>query len=93
MKAHRKRINLEIRPIPLWSMLICGIIIILIGIYLYSTNSISGGNLPVGTRNGNRFLRGPIIITGTSTIIVGIAICIFPIYQLIKNSYRKKTDS
>lgn len=90
MHKERKRISLEIRPIPLWGMLICGIIVTLVGVYLYTTGNVAGGNFRVATGRGQRFLPGPIVITGISTIAVGGGICIFPIYQLIKNFIHKK---
>jgi H+/Cl- antiporter ClcA len=90
MKDHRKKNSFEIRPVALWVMLICGIIVILAGIYLYSTQNITGGNFPAGTRAGKRWINGPIVITGSSTIITGLVICIFPVYQLLKNSFKTK---
>lgn len=93
MKDHRKKNSFEIRPVPLWVMLICGIIIILLGIYLYYTQNITGGNFPAATPAGKRLINGPIVITGSSVILTGLVICIFPVYQLIKNSFRPKNGS
>src|ERR1700750_2960620 len=93
MHEQRKKISLEIRPIALWDMLICGVVIILIGVYLYVANNVTGGNLRVGTRGGQPFLRGPIVLSGVSTIIVGSAISAFPVFQLLRNLLQKKTSA
>jgi hypothetical protein len=63
-------------------ILICGLIILGIGIYLYTTNSVAGGIALSRRRNG--------AIDGTTAIILGLGICALPTYQLIKISSQRK---
>lgn len=70
----------------MYAILICGLIIIAGGIYLVISQSYAVGFLwpRYGERNA-----GKIYVGGTSTIITGSLLCIFPIYQLIKQRKRK----
>lgn len=72
----------EIRSSPLWGILICGVIIICIGAYLYLTENIATGTASSrGISN-----KGPqnVLLNGTSTIIVGMLFCAYPAYELIR---------
>lgn len=78
----------QIRPFPLYAILVCGLIISAIGLYMMlvdqnATGIASAGR--TGTGGGQT-----ISINGISTLISGLGICIFPVYQLIKNSRHKK---
>ncbi|MEI9956821.1 MAG: hypothetical protein WDM90_11080 [Ferruginibacter sp.] len=73
----------EIRSFPLYGMLACGIIIFIIGLYMFFSNFSTYGL--AAPRYGG--LRN-VTITGKGAIMLGFAICVFPIYQLIKQ--RKK---
>ena len=69
--------KLQVRPIPLWAILVCGLIVTAIGVYLKITNGTAEGNVRKGT---------PVAINGLGIIVVGIIVCTIPIYYLIKNS-------
>jgi hypothetical protein len=79
--------KLRLRPIPLYIILGCGVIILLIGIYL-SINHV----IAYGITNGSKYFKGgeKIILNGLETIILGVAICAIPIYHLIKKAKEKQ---
>ena len=69
----------DIRPFPLYVTLCCGIIIILVGIYLLIYH------IPVtGITAPRRSLGSHYSITGAGVIFIGLALSIFPAYQLIR---------
>ena len=76
----------EIRPFPLFVILICGIIIIIAGLYLFITNTYAR-SFAVHSRYGGGTIY-PSSLDGTSITILGLLMCVFPVYQLIKQ--RKK---
>lgn len=87
---HHKQNNKDfsIRPMPLYGMLICGIIITIAGIYLYSTDHIAGGfTHPV---RGHGYTK--VVLNGAATIVLGLGICIFPVYELIRNYFSKNKE-
>ncbi|MEP7237441.1 MAG: hypothetical protein ABI685_06245 [Ferruginibacter sp.] len=78
----------QYRPFPLYAILICGLLIAIVGIYLIAVNqSANGTTFPgrMGTGGGK-----PISINGPAILIIGLLICIFPVYQLIKNNRGRK---
>jgi hypothetical protein len=93
-KCHYFRMKLDetnnyeqYRPFPLYVMLCCGVIVILIGVYLlFSNNSAQGVTIQgkLGTGGGR-----PISVSGSGTILIGVLISLFPAFQLIKR--KKKT--
>jgi hypothetical protein len=85
---HKEKEDFSIRPMPLYGMLVCGIIITIAGIYLYSTDHIAGGlTHPV---RGHGYTK--VVLNGVSTIVLGLGICIFPAYELIRNAFTKHKD-
>ena len=78
----------QYRPFPLYALLICGLIISSLGLYLIITAQNANGI----TFPGRSGIGGgkPISINGISALIIGLSICVFPIYQLVKNNKRKK---
>ena len=78
-----------IRPFQLKVILACGIIISLIGVYLLIEGEVMTGkafsNGRVGPAAGT-----PIILNGETLTIIGLLICVFPTYQLIKQKSRTK---
>jgi hypothetical protein len=70
-----------IHSFPLIGMLVCGIILIFIGIYLHVNNIELQGN------RGEDTFR----INGPATICFGIATLIYPIYVLIKQYQENKS--
>ena len=86
-KSPEKNKEIEIRPVPLYSILVCGLIIMIAGLYLFiKENNAYGISLPgkYGEGGGNS-----IILNGISTIVIRLLICLFPAYQLIKQKKRK----
>ncbi len=80
--------DMEIRPVPLYAILFCGIIILVVGLYLFFNDTIANG-FSVRTRSG-RINGTQFSINGTGAIILGLAVCILPIYQLIKQRKKNK---
>ena len=79
----------EFRPFPLYVILICGLLIFCSGAYLVISNNILIGE----TLPNSRFGEGggnTVFVNGYGLIIIGIAMSIFPTYQLIKRGRRKK---
>ena len=75
----------EYRKNPLVGMLVCGIIIIAIGIYLTISNE-----LAIGRSFSKRSFGGMNVISGSWAIVIGVALAAFPAYILIRN--RRKKD-
>lgn len=78
----------QYRPFPLYALLVCGIIISIAGLYLLITERVANGETfpgRLGRGSGN-----PTSISGQFTLAIGLMICLFPIYQLIKESKRSK---
>jgi hypothetical protein len=81
MSREKKPQKYEIRPVPLWGALLCGLFVIGVGLYQCAANkSVSGLGESKYSRRGNSI----IVLTGMSTIAIGIMICIPPAYLLIK---------
>jgi hypothetical protein len=76
----------QYRNSTLYMILTCGIILTMIGVYLYVSNRV-----PHGTTLPTRHVAGgkDIYITGITTMVLGVAISIFPIYQLIRKLSKK----
>jgi hypothetical protein len=68
-----------IHAFPIYGLIVCGIILILIGLYLHINDIVPSGNNE----------EGPFLINGPATICFGVSILVFPIYTLI-NQYREK---
>jgi len=79
--------ELQIRKFPLYIILFSGIIVTIIGLWLTVSDTLaSGTTLP------SKFGQGGgqhIILNGTSVIIIGILICVFPSIQLILKAIKK----
>ena len=83
-KYNKGKINQEqYRPIPLYMILLCGVIIVFIGIWL-SVFNISANGISTGNKYGENAGKH-IIITGPEAIFIGLGICAFPAIQLMKN--------
>jgi hypothetical protein len=78
--------DFPIRSTPLYVVLVCGLIIAAIGLYLAITGQVAGG--PAGMIRPGRSLYGTYVYNGTSLLILGLLICVYPVYQLRKNSNR-----
>jgi hypothetical protein len=77
----------EFRPFPLYALLVCGAVLVFTGLYLIVNNEVATGiTLPGRLGTGG---SKPININGTSTLIIGFVVCVFPVFQLIKNSKKK----
>ena len=88
-KADSEKSNdTEIRSFPLYSILVCGLIIIIAGLYLFIKNSYAQGISLPGRYGGNSGRR--IILDGKSVIVIGLLFCIFPLYQIIKQSRKRQ---
>ena len=78
---------MHIRPVPLYGILTCGIVIVIIGAYLLFNETAANGFVAPG-KHGS--INGAAIaINGRFAIIFGLVICIFPLYQLIKQRKKK----
>lgn len=102
MKAQQKKaekmkhLNVEdnyehYRPFPLYIILICGLFIFCFGAYLVASNAILKGT----TLPNSRFGRGggnTVFVNAYGLIIIGVAISIFPTFQLIKRGIRKRNS-
>jgi hypothetical protein len=76
----------KIRPVPLYGALVCGAVIFIIGLYMFFTNASAQGMVRGGRGGGKEYLN----MNGTTAMLFGFAICIFPVYQLIRQ--RKNTN-
>jgi hypothetical protein len=77
----------QFRKFPLYVILSCGVVVVIIGLWLTISNTLaSGTTLPskYGQGGGQQ-----IILNGPFTIIIGILICIFPSFQLIRKAIKK----
>ena len=75
-----------IRPFPLWGMLACGTILVLIGIYSFMYNVTATDS---GILNHPRFSGGhQAIINGQTIMVFGLLMCVFPVYQLLRQRKR-----
>jgi hypothetical protein len=79
IKQKEPKYHPPIHAFPIYGLIVCAAILILIGIYLYINNIEVLGNA-----NGDSFG-----VNGFTSIGFGIALLIFPIYTLIKQ-YREK---
>ncbi len=78
----------DFRPFPLYIILVCGLIVTLVGLYLIITNNAATGvTLPNRSGEGGGQTR---IVSGPGAIVVGLGICVFPAYQLLKKKFVKK---
>ncbi|MBC7625917.1 hypothetical protein [Ferruginibacter sp.] len=78
----------QYQPFPLYVLLVCGIIISIVGLHLLITETVANGATfsgRLGRGGGN-----PISLSGQFTLAIGLIICVFPIYQLNKESKRSK---
>ena len=81
----------EFRKMPLYVILICGLFIILIGIYLtISGNLTTGISQPgkYGEGGGNR-----LTVNGPYLLIFGFLFTIFPVYQLLRMFFKRRKHS
>ncbi len=65
---------------PLYGLIVCGIMLILIGVYL-QINNIEF----IGETGGESYG-----VNGPTSIVFGIVVLIFPIYTLVKQNREKK---
>lgn len=71
----------KLRGFPMLVVLACGIIVVLIGIYLtFSGGRIHGEAYP--GKSGGR--NGPIDLSGIGVIVIGLLVCSFPVYAFYK---------
>src|ERR1700761_4122715 len=77
----------EVRSFPLYVVLTGGIIIILCGIYLFVSQSSAIGITGAGRYGGGASHKTS--LNWISTIIIGFAFCLFPIYQLAIQKRRR----
>ncbi len=77
-----------IRPIPLYMIFGCGLTIILIGIYLFITDTVTSGTTGPGRFSGVG--RGTSTISGRDAILIGILFCTFPAYIIWQDKKKKK---
>lgn len=78
----------EMRPFQLYVVLACGIIILLIGVYLCVTNGIIHGNT-----FANRFGQGGngnVKITGTGILVVAFFVLVFPVSEIIRQFIKRR---
>ena len=77
----------EFRKFPLYIILTCGLIIILLGFGLIVSKTFARGvSLP------DRYGRGGgqnVVLNGSCTVIIGVLLCLFPLWQLIKKKISK----
>jgi hypothetical protein len=66
--------------VPLYAALICGIIIFTVGLYMFFAGDSAQGMVHARYGGGKEYLN----MNGTTAMIFGLAICVFPVYQLIK---------
>ena len=76
------------RNASLYPILICGIILILVGIILVVKRQIVGWNFPVTSID--RISSAKPLVSGQACIVLGVLMSIFPTIYLIKNSGRKR---
>jgi len=81
MKEYNENDNFDYRSFPLYGILVCGILLLIIGIYQIITDQ-------VGTGIGRHSAR--IVIYGPSTLAIGLGGCILTIYLLKKNKHKKR---
>ncbi|MEP6950748.1 MAG: cation transporter [Ginsengibacter sp.] len=76
------------RKLQLYIILCCGLLIFFIGVYLTLTSNVGiAHSLP------GRYGEGggqTLIVNGLFTLLFGLIICIFPAFQLIKQSFKKR---
>ena len=80
----------EFRKVPVLGILCCGLVIILLGLYLYF---IHGQSVGFATRNRSANVSGPSSITGPGAIFIGVLFLIFPVYVLVKQFRKPKRPS
>lgn len=78
----------DYREAPLYGLLTCGVLLVLIGIYLTFSHTIavSLGLVSRYTGKATNYVNGP------STIIIGLAGCSIPIYVMIKHHLKNKSS-
>jgi hypothetical protein len=75
------------RSMPLYVILSCGIILIIVGIGLMVSHDAAVGKAWHSYRSVRR--GESLIVTSPASIILGILMSIFPAYQLIKKALKK----
>ncbi|RPD43553.1 hypothetical protein [Paracnuella aquatica] len=79
----------NIRSTPLYATLVCGAIIIIVGLYyLISNQALHGLTLP-GGRGSSRTWE-PVTIDGLGLILVGLVVCFYPAYILYKKGRQQE---
>jgi hypothetical protein len=76
------------RPFPLYAILICGLLVIIAGLFI----TVNSGWLS-GTTFAGRFGRGGgqnVTSFGPGIIVIGVGMCYFPAAQLVKNKRRMR---
>jgi len=93
MKQVRKENNKDdnypqYRSFPLYAILICGLLLLITGLYLLITKQmVDAVTFPGRWGSGG---GKPFNLTGSSLTLVGLVICVFPVYQLIKRVRQNK---
>jgi hypothetical protein len=78
----------EYRTMPLVVILLCGLILLSIGVYFIISNTSAHG-----ITQPDKYGRGGgtvFSVSGPALVIIGIGIMIFPVLQFIKKAIRKK---
>jgi len=86
LKNNNKNEYNEFRTTPLYIILFCGIIVVLIGSYLTVFEETAQGIVQPGRYTGR---GGPVALPGWAVILTGLALCSFPACQLIKRKIGK----
>jgi hypothetical protein len=71
----------DVRPAPLWGMLVCAAFIVVAGVYMTIRDRVAAGYLPPG-RVWQRSNFG--MISGPGAIALGLVIAVIPAYNLWK---------
>lgn len=90
MSEKRKKKNdyQNYRSLPLYFSLACGIIVLLVGLYLFIADKTSEGVLYGKFNGGAKGIN--VTLTWYGAIIIGILVCAAPAYFLIRKATRKK---
>ena len=72
----------KLRGFPMLVMLACGLIVVLIGVYLTISGGRIHGNTYPGKSGAGRY--GPIDLSGIGVIVIGLLVCSFPVYAFYK---------
>ncbi len=83
----------QVRPFPFYVMIICGFLLILIGLYLFIANQVAHGFIGGRYSRGSNGASGFAVLNGITVIIFGIPFLATGAYVLVfkqKHVKRKK---